>query len=176
MPRPPRAAAPQKSSETEPCDCTQPVGFEPPADWTCAPYSRLVATAAPSRRTLVPTTHAPSRPYPRSKATARDYDPMWAAIRAEAQADADAEPLLSSFIYASVLSHPSFDRALAFVLANRLACPQLLAVQLVALCHDVLESEEQARGSALIAHALRLRALTRKSALVLRFGWRRGAT
>ena len=40
VPARPAAAAPQKSSETEPCDCTQPVGFEPPADWTCAPYSR----------------------------------------------------------------------------------------------------------------------------------------
>ena len=73
---------------------------------------------------------------------------MWETIRAEAQADADAEPLLSSFLYASVLSHSSFDRALAFVLANRLACPQLLAVQLVELCNDVLESEEQARAQA----------------------------
>jgi serine O-acetyltransferase len=75
---------------------------------------------------------------------------MWATIRAEAQIDADAEPLLSSFLYASVLSHSSFDRALAFVLANRLACPQLLAVQLVELCNDVLESEEQARWKLLL--------------------------
>jgi hypothetical protein len=31
------APSPQKSTESEPCDCTNPVGFEPPADWTCAP-------------------------------------------------------------------------------------------------------------------------------------------
>ncbi len=70
---------------------------------------------------------------------------MWAAIRSEAQADADAEPLLSSFLYASVLAHPSFDRALAFILANRLASAQLLATQLVEMCTDVLSSEEEAR-------------------------------
>ena len=69
---------------------------------------------------------------------------MWAAIRAEAQADADAEPMLSSFLYASILAHQSFDRALAFVLANRLASAQLLATQLAEMCNGVLDSEEEA--------------------------------
>jgi hypothetical protein len=87
-------------------------------------------------------THAPRT---RSNATPRDYDPMWAAIRAEAQADADSEPMLSSFLYASILAHSSFDRALAFVLANRLASAQLLATQLAEICNDVLDSEEEAR-------------------------------
>ena len=68
---------------------------------------------------------------------------MWDTIRTEAQAVAEAEPALSSSIHAAVLSQPSFDRALAYVLANRLASPQLAAVQLVELCNDVLDSEEQ---------------------------------
>jgi serine O-acetyltransferase len=71
---------------------------------------------------------------------------MWAAIRAEAQADADAEPLLTSFLHSSVLAHDSFDKALAFILANRLASAQLLATQLAEMCNDVLASEEEARA------------------------------
>ena len=102
---------------------------------------------------------------------------MWAAIRAEAQADADAEPLLSSFLYASVLSHTSFDRALAFVLANRLACPQLAAVQLAELCNEVLDSEEQASERTLRRLAVNARCADALSRLLaLRCAWRRGVT
>jgi serine O-acetyltransferase len=67
---------------------------------------------------------------------------MWNAVRAEAQADAAAEPLLSSFLYAAILSHTSLERSLAFVLANRLASATLLSTQLAELCTGVLESNE----------------------------------
>lgn len=46
-------------------------------------------------------------------------DVVWKAIRAEAERDASSEPLLSSFLYASILCHDNFERALAFVLSNR---------------------------------------------------------
>jgi hypothetical protein len=49
--------------------------------------------------------------------------------RSEAQADAASEPLLSSFLYASILGHSSFELALAFVLANRLANTTMLPTQ-----------------------------------------------
>lgn len=67
---------------------------------------------------------------------------MWNVIRAEAQADAASEPLLSSFLYAAILSHTSLERSLAFVLANRLSSPTLLSTQLAELCTSVLESNE----------------------------------
>ena len=47
--------------------------------------------------------------------------------RREAARDAREEPLLSSFLYAALLSHDTFERSLAFVLANRLSDPTLLA-------------------------------------------------
>jgi serine O-acetyltransferase len=40
------------------------------------------------------------------------------------------EPVLSSFLHASVLAHSSFELSLAFVLANRLADSILLPAQL----------------------------------------------
>ena len=63
--------------------------------------------------------------------TSKSYDPVWEMVKAEASRDAADEPLLSSFLYASILSHKSFENTLAFVLANRLADETLLATQLI---------------------------------------------
>ena len=171
MTRPRPLGPPQKSAEVEPCDCTKPVGMELTDDWGCArarPLRLLGDRFARARRVLPATQRPHARPFRHvSTATARDYDPMWAAIRAEAQADADAEPLLSSFLYASILSHASFDKALSYVLATRLGCAQLPAAQLAEICNDVLDQTEEARCSfaafALILrrmmHAMRLTSL-----------------
>lgn len=69
--------------------------------------------------------------------------------RREAQSDAESEPMLSSFLYASVLAHDSFARALAFVLANRLANTTLLSTQLFEVFLEVLSSDEDVRTGAL---------------------------
>jgi serine O-acetyltransferase len=70
-------------------------------------------------------------------------------MRTEAAADAADEPLLSSFLYASVLSHPTFGRALAFVLANRLADATLLATELMAVFEGVMREEPAIERAAL---------------------------
>lgn len=57
--------------------------------------------------------------------------------RREARIEAAEEPLLSSFYHASILSHDSFARSLAFVLANRLADATLLATELFEVFHQV---------------------------------------
>lgn len=56
-------------------------------------------------------------------------NPVWQAIRKEAVRDAEKEPLLSSFMYASILSHDNFLECLAFVLANRMSNPTMLATE-----------------------------------------------
>jgi len=76
-------------------------------------------------------------------------DPVWLAMRTEAAADAADEPLLSSFLYASVLSHKTFGRALAFVLANRLADATLLATELMAVFEGVMKEEPAIERAAL---------------------------
>ncbi|CAL9754550.1 unnamed protein product [Musa acuminata subsp. burmannicoides] len=55
---------------------------------------------------------------------------VWAQIKAEAHRDAEEEPALASFLYATVLSHPSLPRSLAFHLANQLCSPTLLSTLL----------------------------------------------
>ena len=69
--------------------------------------------------------------------------------RDEATRDAAEEPLLSSFLYASILAHDSFERALAFVLSNRLASAVMLPTQLFEIFHNVLASERDVLAAAL---------------------------
>lgn len=68
--------------------------------------------------------------------------------RQETQRDANEEPLLSSFLYASILSHDTFERSLAFVLANRLADVTMLATELFEIFHSILKAEAKVREAA----------------------------
>ncbi|KAJ6829649.1 putative serine acetyltransferase 2 isoform X1 [Iris pallida] len=74
-------------------------------------------------------------------------DPIWDSIKAEAKSEAEKEPVLSSFLYASVLSHDCLERALVFVLANRLQNPTLLATQLMDIFNDVMMNDRGIRRS-----------------------------
>ena len=64
-------------------------------------------------------------------------DPAWDIITLLAKKDAAAEPLLSSYMYMSVLSHDTLEQALSFVLANRLADSTLLPTQLMEIFNSV---------------------------------------
>mmetsp|Transcript_29806 Transcript_29806/g.83990 ORF Transcript_29806/g.83990 Transcript_29806/m.83990 type:complete len:484 (-) Transcript_29806:31-1482(-) len=76
-------------------------------------------------------------------------NPVWLAIRAEAERDAKEEPILSSFLWASVLSHDSFERSLAFVLANRLADATMMPTELFDVFYSVLKSSPATISAAL---------------------------
>eukprot|EP00238_Polyblepharides_amylifera_P005857 CAMPEP_0196594018 /NCGR_PEP_ID=MMETSP1081-20130531/77151_1 /TAXON_ID=36882 /ORGANISM="Pyramimonas amylifera, Strain CCMP720" /LENGTH=405 /DNA_ID=CAMNT_0041918163 /DNA_START=366 /DNA_END=1583 /DNA_ORIENTATION=+ len=75
---------------------------------------------------------------PKNNPESPQDDLIWGKIREDAQADAAEEPLLSSFMYGCVLSHESFDRALAFVLSQHLASSTLLATHLIEVFERVL--------------------------------------
>jgi serine O-acetyltransferase len=53
---------------------------------------------------------------------------IWTALRQEVQEDAAREPILASFLYAAVLNHNSFEEALSFHLAVKLASPTLHSI------------------------------------------------
>ncbi|XP_020105344.1 probable serine acetyltransferase 1 [Ananas comosus] len=55
---------------------------------------------------------------------------VWSQIKAEARRDAESEPALASYLYATVLSHPSLPRSLSFHLANKLCSSTLLSTLL----------------------------------------------
>jgi serine O-acetyltransferase len=52
---------------------------------------------------------------------------VWTQIKAEARRNANADPALASFLYATVLSYPSLPRSLSFHLANKLCSSTLLS-------------------------------------------------
>ena len=72
-------------------------------------------------------------------ASARPAHALGTECRREAKEDAADEPILSSFLYASILSHSTFGRALVFVLANRLSDATMLATELLEVFQQVLK-------------------------------------
>ena len=63
--------------------------------------------------------------------------------------EAQSEPLLSSFLHASVVSHDTFARSLAFVLANRLEDTTLHSTELSDIFHTVLKEHPELREAAM---------------------------
>lgn len=53
---------------------------------------------------------------------------LWATIRGEVFKEANAEPILASFLHATVLKHEALENALSFHLASKLATPSLPAM------------------------------------------------
>ncbi|KAE8707187.1 Serine acetyltransferase 4 [Hibiscus syriacus] len=78
------------------------------------------------------------------------HDPIWDAVREEAKLEAEKEPILSSFLYASILAHDCLEQALAFVLANRLQNPTLLATQLMDIFSHVMMHDRDIQRSILL--------------------------
>jgi len=82
---------------------------------------------------------------------ATSADPVWQRIRDEARRDADAEPLLASYLHATILNHQKLESALAFHLANKLASPTLQPILLMELMVAAMTDD----GSADIRAAIR---------------------
>jgi serine O-acetyltransferase len=75
-------------------------------------------------------------------------DPLWQAIRQEVAQEAQDEPVLASFLHATILNHASLEEAVSFHLAAKLESPTLPAM----LIREVMEQalrEDKAIGLAL---------------------------
>jgi serine O-acetyltransferase len=70
------------------------------------------------------------------------FNPVWTAIRQQAEEQSLEEPLLSSYLYGSVLSHQTFENALANVLANSIGDATLLTTQLFPTFLNILKKDE----------------------------------
>uniref|UniRef100_A0A0E0JX16 serine O-acetyltransferase n=1 Tax=Oryza punctata TaxID=4537 RepID=A0A0E0JX16_ORYPU len=86
--------------------------------------------------------HDPSPPESDAAYDDEEESRVWSQIKAEARRDADGEPALASFVYATVLSHPTLAGCLAFHLANKLASSTLLSSTLL---YDLFVATHAAR-------------------------------
>lgn len=55
-------------------------------------------------------------------------DPIWAEIREQAMSMAQSEPLLASFLHATILNHERFEQSLSFHLAQKLGSMEVSAM------------------------------------------------
>lgn len=76
-------------------------------------------------------------------------DGVWQRIRREAATHADSEPILASFLHATILNHESLESALSFHLANKLDSTTAPAMLIREVFEDALDSNTH------ITHAIR---------------------
>jgi serine O-acetyltransferase len=55
-------------------------------------------------------------------------DPVWQSLRDEVALMAESEPMMASYLHATVLNHGTLEDALSYVLAGKLASPNLSAM------------------------------------------------
>ncbi|MBP0616270.1 serine O-acetyltransferase [Jiella mangrovi] len=77
----------------------------------------------------------------RSQEKIQAVDPIFAAIRAEAATVAANEPVLASFIHATILNQPSFEAALVHRISQRLDHPDVPAVLIAQAFNDMIAAD-----------------------------------
>jgi serine O-acetyltransferase len=74
-------------------------------------------------------------------------DGVWEQIRAEATLEAEHEPMLVSFLHATVLRHATLEAGLSVILANKLQTPEVPAILFRDLIHEAFVSDPSIRAS-----------------------------
>lgn len=72
-------------------------------------------------------------------------DEVWATLREEVLAMASSEPMLASYLHATVLNHRSLEDALSYLLAGKLATPYLSAMSLREVMDEAFASSDEIR-------------------------------
>jgi serine O-acetyltransferase len=76
-----------------------------------------------------------------------DEDGFWTQIHAEARREAEREPVLGSFLFASVLRHQKLEDALCVILASKLQTPDVSPILLYDLCNEAMTEDVSIRAS-----------------------------
>ena len=76
-----------------------------------------------------------------------DGDSFWDQIQTESRRDAEHEPMLKSFLYATVLRHQHLEDGLSVILANKLQTPDLAPILLRDLIVEALSEDMPLRAA-----------------------------
>lgn len=68
-------------------------------------------------------------------------DAVWQSIRDETRAHAEREPILASFLHATILNHETLEAALSFHLASKLDSPTVSAMLIREMIQEALDSD-----------------------------------
>lgn len=79
--------------------------------------------------------------------SAKKPDPQWERIREETVGHAGEEPILASFLHATIINHKSLECALSFHLANQLDSPTASSLLLRDVILQALESDKAIRDA-----------------------------
>lgn len=79
-----------------------------------------------------------------------EQDPIWQMVRTTTSKQAEQEPILASFLHATILNHDSLEDALSFHLANKLDSPTASALLIREIVEEAL-SEDLSIGEAVRA-------------------------
>lgn len=84
----------------------------------------------------------------RTQVSIAAVDQVWTTIRTEAERVAIGEPLMASLVHASVLHHPSLERALSYRIAQKLASPEMSELILREIADEAYKEDVQLGRSA----------------------------
>lgn len=87
---------------------------------------------------------------PKSNVVALSKDQTWSRMRVEAAAAAASEPVLASFLHATILNHSSFEVALSYRLAQKLSDGEMNAMLWREVCSEAYKSEPSIVEAALV--------------------------
>lgn len=68
-------------------------------------------------------------------------DPIWQQIRDETRGHSQDEPILASYLHATILNHPRIERSLSFLLANQLDSPAASSLLLREVMLEAFEAD-----------------------------------
>mmetsp|Transcript_7481 Transcript_7481/g.16981 ORF Transcript_7481/g.16981 Transcript_7481/m.16981 type:complete len:547 (+) Transcript_7481:120-1760(+) len=137
-------------------DSTSSVDSVPSSSWQPASNEGIQSVAAPNTQQQIITDYqridlsippsvyslGTSSPFESSQPA---VDLVWDLMRHEAQIEAAREPLLVSFLYSTILNHPTLESAISFHLANRLSSPAMLSTQIMSLIREALDADPDFR-------------------------------
>ena len=75
-------------------------------------------------------------------------DPVWDRLRNEAENALVAEPVIAGFIHTSILQHASFENALAYRVASKLASAEISEQALWDICNKAISADPQVTNAA----------------------------